>query len=179
MVLDSGLYEAYWHRDQDWVRKRHLGTALELEPTWAMSFDGAKFADGHKAQASAALRNWSRDQSALGSIKVVPVVHGDPESLPAAVFEVAVAAAPGMIAVAERELGPGITARARVVHAIKNCLDRAPVTCSLHVLGTGSPLSVLIYFLAGADSFDGLEWDQDCDGLRDRSVVPLPTLRLL
>jgi queuine/archaeosine tRNA-ribosyltransferase len=28
----------------------------------------------------------------------------------------------------------------------------------LHLLGTGNPLSILVYAMAGADSFDGLEW---------------------
>ncbi len=32
--------------------------------------------------------------------------------------------------------------------------------CPLHLLGTGNPLSIIAYALAGADSFDGLEWCQ-------------------
>ena len=32
--------------------------------------------------------------------------------------------------------------------------------CPLHILGTGNPLSIISYTMAGADSFDGLEWCQ-------------------
>ena len=32
--------------------------------------------------------------------------------------------------------------------------------CPLHLLGTGNPLSIIAYAMAGADSFDGLEWCQ-------------------
>jgi len=32
--------------------------------------------------------------------------------------------------------------------------------CPLHLLGTGNPLSIAVYSMAGADSFDGLEWCQ-------------------
>ena len=30
----------------------------------------------------------------------------------------------------------------------------------LHILGTGNPISMMLYAFAGADSFDGLDWCQ-------------------
>ncbi len=160
MVLDSGWYEAYWHRDHSWAHETYVRTALELTPAFVMSFDQPEDAISSDKQAIAALRNWDRDQSALGGILVVPVVHGGPSSLPAAVQDVAVKSATQMVAVAERDLGSGIVARAKVVNEIRCSLTEAGVDCGLHLLGTGNPISVLIYVLAGANSFDGLEWNR-------------------
>ena len=159
MVLDSGRYEAYWRRDGGWSHAAYLRTALELTPTWIMSFDGPLSADAG-TEGMAALREWERDQAAVGITPVVPIVHGRPESLPTAVVDVARESPVGLIAVAERDLGQGIVARARTVHSIRQALDDGGFVRALHLLGTGSPISVLIYSLAGADSFDGLEWNR-------------------
>lgn len=169
MVLDSGWYEASWHRDPDWAHDAYVACALELMPSCAMSFDVPEPGSCQDA-ASVALQSWDRDQAALGGVPVVPIVHGDPGSLPAAVKEVAATASPGIIAIAERELGLGVIARARVVRAIRDALDDAEIGCGLHLLGTGSPISVLIYLLTGADSFDGLEWN--------RTAIDFETARL-
>ena len=170
MVLDSGWYEAYWHRDQDWIHDAYIATALELMPLWAMSFDVPEEGRQRDSWATTAIRNWERDQSALADTPVVPIVHGDLESLPAAVREVAIHTSSPLVAIPERELGAGVIARARTVRAVRDALEEASSPCHVHLLGTGSPTSVLAYTLAGAGSFDGLEWN--------RTVVDFQTARL-
>ena len=170
MIMDSGRYEAYWHRDPTWSHEEYVACALELWPSLAMSFDEPVSTDRADSQAATAARAWERDQTALGGIPVVPIVHSSPESVAAAVAAVAAAIHPLMIAVAERELGEGIVARTTTVRAIRHALDDQGETCPIHLLGAGSPTSVLIYALAGAESFDGLEWN--------RTVVDFETARL-
>ena len=66
-----------------------------------------------------------------------------------------------MLAVPERLLGEGLLARAKRVHELRLALDSLGTGfTALHLLGTGNPLSILVYTLCGADSFDGLEWCQ-------------------
>lgn len=65
-----------------------------------------------------------------------------------------------MVAVAERRLGDGVSARAQSVQAIRRELDKQGRYISLHLLGTGNPISIALYASMGADSFDGLEWCQ-------------------
>jgi queuine/archaeosine tRNA-ribosyltransferase len=100
-----------------------------------------------------------RDQKhALGT--VAPIVHGSTELLPTAARVVAGQLFPVLLAVPERALGNGIVARTRTVRHLRQGLDRLGVYCPLHLLGTGNPLSIAVYSMAGADSFDGLEWCQ-------------------
>ena len=100
-----------------------------------------------------------RDQEhALGT--VVPIVHGDPALLPEAARRIAEQLYPLLLAVPERVLGEGIVERTRTVRRIRDALNALDIYCPLHLLGTGNPLSIIAYSLAGADSFDGLEWCQ-------------------
>ena len=60
----------------------------------------------------------------------------------------------------ERELGEGIVERTQTVRKIREALNTLRTYYPLHLLGTGNPISIITYALAGADSFDGLEWCQ-------------------
>ena len=91
---------------------------------------------------------------------VVPIVHGPSQLLPRASQRVAKELYPILLAVPERALGDGIINRAKTVREIRNALDELYFYCPLHLLGTGNPISILVYAMAGADSFDGLEWCQ-------------------
>jgi queuine/archaeosine tRNA-ribosyltransferase len=111
----------------------------------------------------------ARDQAISERWTIAPIVHGRQPELPARVASVAQMARPLLLAVAERELGDGIVARARTVKEIRVALDAVVPDCALHLLGTGNPLSLLVFAIAGANSFDGLEWCQtvtDPDGVR-------------
>ena len=68
---------------------------------------------------------------------------------------------PVLLAVPERALGDGIIARTRTLRRLRKALNELDLYCPLHLLGkTGNPLSIAVYAMAGADSFDGLEWCQ-------------------
>src|SRR3972149_6489820 len=102
-----------------------------------------------------------RDQKAADMKIILPVVHGcSAGQLPEICKQVSENLNPILIAVPEREMGEGIYNRARTVIAIRNALDSTGRYFPLHILGTGNPLSLLIFAACGADSFDGLEWCQ-------------------
>lgn len=172
VLFDSGNYESYWLRDQSWTVERFLSVAEEFPCNLCFSFDSHDFQDEPSEIARAVIQGAERDQKSCGGT-VVPIVHARPETLPDSVKVVAESLFPTMIAVAERELGDGITERAKTVTLIRQALDSLGYYCSLHLLGTGNPLSILVYAAAGADSFDGLEWCQTVVDHRDGRLYHL------
>jgi hypothetical protein len=62
------------------------------------------------------------------------------------------------VAVPERELGSGITARANLTRKIVSAIHKDREDCNLHILGCGNLLSFSLLAVAGAMMCDGLEW---------------------
>lgn len=63
-----------------------------------------------------------------------------------------------VIGVTEKELGDTIVERASALALLRTVLDAEGVTAPIHVFGALDPLFVALYFLAGAELFDGLTW---------------------
>jgi hypothetical protein len=63
-----------------------------------------------------------------------------------------------LIGVTEKELGNSILARMEMIARIRSALDEANVSAPIHVFGSLDPISSCLYFLAGAEIFDGLTW---------------------
>lgn len=107
----------------------------------------------------------ARDAKATAML-IIPIVHAprkrdgdyDLEHIPLIIHELADRLGPPLIAIPERELGPGLISSARTVRRIREALDTLPFYQPIHLLGTGNPWSIAILAAAGADSFDGLGW---------------------
>lgn len=63
-----------------------------------------------------------------------------------------------MIGVTEPDLGDTILDRARTLAQLRSLLDQAEISAPIHVFGVLDPVLVTLYFLAGAEVFDGLAW---------------------
>lgn len=174
VILDCGNYEADRKRSRRWTVERFHEVLGDVPCDLAFAFDDLfPPADVDKATTQL-LCGLERDVGKT-TAPVIPIVHAPRRNdgsrvaglLPRMVCAVARAASPVMVAVAERELGDGIVARARAVRAIRQSLEGSGTYVPLHVLGTGDPLSIAVLVAAGADSFDGLEW---CRGSVDRQT---------
>ena len=92
---------------------------------------------------------------------MLPIVHArkrhgggyDLDALPSIIREMANRLNPPLIAIPERELGPGLIARAKTVRQIREELDKLPFYQPLHLLGTGNPLSIAVLTAAGCGQF--------------------------
>jgi len=62
------------------------------------------------------------------------------------------------IGVTEKELGPSMLERMVNIAKLRKALDDAGISAPVHIFGSLDPLSVCLYFLAGAEIFDGLTW---------------------
>ena len=63
-----------------------------------------------------------------------------------------------MIGVTEKELGNSTLDRMANIARLRNAMDNAGLGAKIHVFGALDPLTVCLYFLAGAEIFDGLTW---------------------
>lgn len=160
ILMDSGNYERYWHKDDTWVSGRFHEVLGGYAHHFAFCYDNQSPTGPAKAIADDVIDRVVEDQQHTGRGLVLPIVHGAKHELPVAVGLVAQSLAPQMIAVAERDLGDGLLQRMRTTRRIREAIDATGSQCALHLLGTGNPVSIAALALAGADSFDGLEWLQ-------------------
>lgn len=159
ILMDSGNYEGFWKGNTTWVVDRFHETVKSSPHHLCFCYDNQNPPNTAEDIASDVIASVFRDQHyAQGT--VVPIIHGSAEMLPIAAQKVAEQMYPILLAVPERALGEGIFARTRTVKRIRKFLDELGFYCPLHLLGTGNPLSIISYAMAGADSFDGLEWCQ-------------------
>lgn len=159
ILMDSGNYEGFWKGELAWTPDRFHEVAKESDHHLCFCHDNQDPPNTAEAISEDVISSVLRDQEhALGT--VAPIIHGPRELLPNAARMVAEQLFPVMLAVPERALGDGIVARTRTVRRLRKTLDELGFYCPLHLLGTGNPLSVAVYAMAGADSFDGLEWCQ-------------------
>lgn len=63
-----------------------------------------------------------------------------------------------IIGVTEKELEKSILLRMVNIAKIRKALDEKGISAPIHIFGSLDPISSLLYFLAGAEIFDGLTW---------------------
>jgi len=159
ILMDCGNYEGFWKHDAGWQPDKFHAISSASQHHLCFCYDNQEPPDNSESIAKDVVVSVLRDQEhALGT--VAPIVHGATELLPDAARMVVEQLYPVILAVPERALGEGIVERTRTVRRIREALSTLQVYCPLHLLGTGNPLSIIAYSLAGADSFDGLEWCQ-------------------
>jgi queuine/archaeosine tRNA-ribosyltransferase len=161
ILLDSGQYESYWRSDPTWTSDDLARVTPTASPSLRFCFDDQDPPAQPQDAARIVIDRVRHDEGRHAS-PVVPIVHGTTDGLPRTCSMVAAEIRPLMVAVPERELGDGVLARAKTIRSIRRALDESGNPTPIHVLGTGHPISLLIYALYGADSFDGLEWTHSC-----------------
>ena len=65
-----------------------------------------------------------------------------------------------LIGVTEKELGNSILERMINLAMLRQTLDNFALSIPIHVFGALDPLSVCLYFVSGAEVFDGLSWSR-------------------
>jgi len=160
ILLDSGNYESYWRDDKSW-NKTSFHSVLQREQCHlAFCFDRQDEYCNIERIVDQVETSVVSTQSEALLASVVPIVHGEPDILPEASLLLTQRLHPILLAIPERELGNGIISRAATLLRIRKTMDQTGKYYPLHLLGTGNPLSILIYSMCGADTFDGLEWCQ-------------------
>lgn len=63
-----------------------------------------------------------------------------------------------IIGLTEKEIGESILDRMTNVAKVRIALDERSIRAPLHIFGSLDPISSILYFLSGAEIFDGLTW---------------------
>jgi hypothetical protein len=161
ILMDSGNYESFWKDVRaEWLQPRFHQMLNQFPCDLAFGFDEQQPPADFNEHLALLVSRWQTDQAAAGACQIIPIIHGNTEELPELCYAFAAQTGITMLAVAERRLGDGVIDRAKSVLAIRNALNRLDGYVALHLLGTGNPISIALYSVMGADSFDGLEWCQ-------------------
>jgi len=63
-----------------------------------------------------------------------------------------------LLGITEKELGPSILARMRNIARLRQSLDAKGIKAPIHIFGSLDAMTTVLYFVAGAEIFDGLTW---------------------
>jgi hypothetical protein len=173
IFLDSGGYEASKdldlsdfgdkdHEPKPWTKEMHEGQLSIWKPTVPsvlISYDHPKERLSFEEQIERAknmapgrvgflreilLKPETTNQTLLHMSSVVKHVHR------LADFDV--------IGVTEKEVGNSVLDRMKNIAQLRRSLDKAGLDIPIHVFGSLDTITTPMYFLAGADIFDGLTW---------------------
>jgi hypothetical protein len=171
LVIDSGSYEADDVREladvnlaaiqrQDWSEERLVDTlakGVDADlPVVIVNFD-RRIALPDQIRSARDL--FARFPSWRHDFLVKPISDGAQSVR----FQDVVAVAGEMrafdvIGFTEKELGRSLLDRMVAIARIRDALDDADVRAPIHVFGSLDPLLSLLYFISGAEIFDGLGW---------------------
>jgi len=160
VLLDSGLYEKRWSRNGKWLRSEYYSTAKSVPCHFGFFYDdiSVRQEDDSKEIAIRIAKRVKNDRRKIEVENIYPIIHNEGElNLEELCHEVVKVLDPAIIAIAERELGDGILEGAKKMIEIRRAVNAANENVCIHLLGTGNPLSLLIYAACGADTFDGLD----------------------
>jgi len=160
ILLDSGIYEEVWHKTNNWNKTSFheiLSTNFFSE---AFCYD-SYFLDGKIITSRDINESVTNSIVKLGIKNISPIIHNnDGDNLAENIIDVLNTLSPSIIAFPERELGKGVYEIAKNIFKIRKIVNTINPKQIIHILGTGNPISIMLYYYAGANSFDGLDWCQ-------------------
>jgi len=163
IFLDNGNYEAYWYRDKTWTLSKLKSILDVIYPDFCFSFD--VFWDKNeniKKHIDETIKLIAKTASIQKTGTTIVLIHSKQELFPKIIRRIVDYINPEIIAIPERELGSSIFERSQTIKRIRDELDKTKKPIPLHILGTGDPISILIYTLCGADMYDAVVWYTNC-----------------
>jgi len=160
ILVDSGNYESYWKTDRRWKFKDYINALESNVHHLAFSFDEQSPPKSSLMNIQLIEQRVTQALKALPRAAIVPIIHDHRRRLPQVAEGVVKRLQPILLAIPERALGDGIIERTRTLVRIRQRLNKLDEYIPIHLLGTGNPLSILLYTAYGADTFDGLDWCQ-------------------
>lgn len=160
ILMDSGNYESWWMRDKSWVLDSFNGILKYNVSDLSFCYDNQIPPNDIKENVTIVAKSVRASQNISKSSSIIPIIHCNKENLIDAVFELHNQTNFEMVSIPERILGEGLLERITTITNLRKALNKLDNYTYIHLLGTGNPFSLLLLSLAGADSFDGLEWCQ-------------------
>ena len=173
MFLDSGGYEVSKDHDlldplypeavpKDWTIEEYREVLRDVDPimpTFVTAFDHPSERKTISQQIDAAVGTF-KDFPCLGrEILFKPEIKGqDLVPIPNLIAEVSRCTEFDIVGITETELGDSFLERMANIAKVRVAMENANLSKPLHIFGSLDPVCTPLYFLAGADVFDGLSW---------------------
>lgn len=173
IFLDSGGYEATRdlelpdlgekeHVPEKWPPEYHqsvLETWKPLIPSVVTSYDHPSKPLLMEAQIERARQIAPNRSDVLREILLKPETEGSKRVRTSSVIKhIHALASFDLIGITEKEIGSTLIERMKSIGLIRMALDRAGLNTPIHMFGNLDPITTPMYFLVGADVFDGLSW---------------------
>jgi tRNA-guanine family transglycosylase len=163
IFLDSGTFEKYWLHDSKWNFERYKKMIQEIQCDFYASFDDIVSPGENVDSIAGKIITNSLSSSKLNqNSQCLTVFHGGPGKFSEVISKVELTQPHlcNAISIPERECGDSIEIRLRTINKIRKILDERRPNSFIHVLGCGNLISMALYTLVGADSFDSVDWSR-------------------
>lgn len=172
LILDSGGYECSKdmelsdtrsnnYHETDWSLD-HLVTVLDSwsapQPTFAVSYDHPRERIPLGEQLARARDLFSARKFGRELLIKPPAASHTRIDIDSVLSSVEALGEFDIIGFTEAELGYSIFDRMRKIARVRRALDAAGISSPIHIFGSLDTISTPLYFLSGADVFDGLTW---------------------
>jgi hypothetical protein len=173
VFLDSGGYEtiddydfseAYKHPVivKRWTPLHHkkiLDSWPKYFPAVIISYDnGNEKRRTLQQQIKKATELFARHPDQLNNFLIKPNKKGEKLDVAEIVDHISLLNKFHIIGLAEKELGDSLIQRMNSIKTIRIALDKSCNKAPIHIFGNLDPLTSAMYFIAGAEIFDGLSW---------------------
>jgi len=193
--VDSGGYEtsdgfdsseAYKHpiKKRKWTivdYKKILNSWPEYYPSIIVSYDhGEERRISLSAQIKRASELFSRYPQSLHDFLIKPEKKGELLNVDQILNSASKLKSFKIIGFTEKELGDSLIERMFNIKKIRESFDKIDIKAPIHIFGNLDPLTTVLYFISGAEIFDGLTWlrfsfhngkslyDQNMDAIKGR-----------
>jgi hypothetical protein len=173
IFLDSGGYEASKdidlsdfeerdHTPQTWTQEFHRAVIADWNPrvpSVLISYDNPKERLSTVEQIERARQIAPSRNDVLREILLKPETPKGPRlAIQSVIKNIHRLADFDIIGVTEKEIGSSILERMKNIGLLRRALNRVGLEIPIHVFGSLDTITTPMYFLAGADIFDGLTW---------------------
>jgi hypothetical protein len=173
VFLDSGGYEtledydfseAYKHPiiKKDWTSEMHsniLKQWPEYYPGIIVSYDnGNEKRITLSNQIDKANKLFQNYPNQLNDFLIKPEKKGNRLDIKLIIDNISLLRKFNIIGMTEKELGESIVDRMHNIKTIRLALDKIDCKAPIHIFGNLDPFTSVLYFIAGAEIFDGLTW---------------------
>ena len=172
LFLDSGGYEVSQDRDladivhdnykpKEWNKEKYLSVLDNWSykrPTVIVSYDHPqnKYSTGRQIKIA---KSWFKDRkNVLSEILIKPEPRNKMVSIDHIIENVELLNYFDIVGFTEKELGRSIIERMENITRTRIAMREKDVSRPIHIFGSLDMLSTPLYFIAGADIFDGLTW---------------------
>lgn len=172
VFLDSGGYEARVEHDlseaygqdydpQTWTIEFYEDVLAKWKisrPTIAVSFDNPTRHTSLAKQIAAANKLFKKFSGFVPELLIKPKRKGEFIQVGEVIAILNELEPFAIVGFTERELGPKVMERMIKIATIRKAMDTAGLNIPIHIFGSLDTLSTSLYFVAGAEIFDGLTW---------------------